>query len=282
MHCLIRINGVSETTIPEKQNRLAFIDFLQGLLNLNHLERWSPQQAKQHPFITGEEFKGPFKPPHIPRKQHQVMKTPSSIPPTLPAMPEEVTSPVRAGGVYSTSSNTMALASSCQSTERYSQSFLPSSPYSSSLPTYYTNGSAFLSGTVHNGMRRIGCQEDQEQKSFVSSGQRPFYGNLTVPRVLEPTDGSNARYRNESSLKPLDYRLGSMLLPHNHRSNVARPRANTVGTMHVPPQIQRVSMDISPDASDTFAAGGSNRYNSSNNTIRRGKLLRCRSLINND
>src|ERR1043165_1677045 len=45
------------------QNRLAFIDFVQGLLNLNPIERWSPQQAKLHPFITGEKFTGKFTPP---------------------------------------------------------------------------------------------------------------------------------------------------------------------------------------------------------------------------
>ncbi|KAG9056446.1 dual specificity protein kinase yak1 [Serendipita sp. 407] len=46
----------------EHYNRLAFIDFVQGLLNLNPLERWTPQQARTHPFITGEKFTGPFVP----------------------------------------------------------------------------------------------------------------------------------------------------------------------------------------------------------------------------
>ncbi|CAG8781519.1 22794_t:CDS:2, partial [Gigaspora margarita] len=47
--------GVTQKDIDkEMQNRLAFIDFVQGLLNLNPIERWSPQQAKLHPFITGE------------------------------------------------------------------------------------------------------------------------------------------------------------------------------------------------------------------------------------
>ncbi|ORX59631.1 kinase-like protein [Hesseltinella vesiculosa] len=64
----------------EKQHRLAMIDFLQGLLNLNHFERWSPQQAKQHPFITGEPFTGPFKPPFIPRSQSS-----AKLPPPVPA-----------------------------------------------------------------------------------------------------------------------------------------------------------------------------------------------------
>ncbi len=42
------------------QHRTSFIDFVSGLLNLNPLERWTPQQARQHPFITGEKFVKPF------------------------------------------------------------------------------------------------------------------------------------------------------------------------------------------------------------------------------
>ncbi|KAL6703324.1 dual specificity protein kinase yak1 [Coniothyrium glycines] len=47
----------------ELGNRAAFIDFAQGLLNLNPLERWTPAQAKLHPFITQAKFTGPFVPP---------------------------------------------------------------------------------------------------------------------------------------------------------------------------------------------------------------------------
>jgi len=47
----------------EMANRAAFIDFAQGLLNLNPLERWTPNQAKLHPFITQAKFTGPFVPP---------------------------------------------------------------------------------------------------------------------------------------------------------------------------------------------------------------------------
>lgn len=46
--------------ITEAANRAAFIDFVQGLLNLNPIERWSPQQARLHPFITGEKFTRPY------------------------------------------------------------------------------------------------------------------------------------------------------------------------------------------------------------------------------
>jgi dual specificity protein kinase YAK1 len=44
-------------------NRIAFIDFVRGLLTINPLERWSPHQAKLHPFITQQKFTGPFVPP---------------------------------------------------------------------------------------------------------------------------------------------------------------------------------------------------------------------------
>lgn len=49
--------------MTELNNRVAFIDFVRGLLNINPLERWSPQQAKLHPFITQQKFTQPFVPP---------------------------------------------------------------------------------------------------------------------------------------------------------------------------------------------------------------------------
>jgi dual specificity protein kinase YAK1 len=44
----------------ELNNRASFIDFCQGLLHLNPVIRWTPQQARLHPFITGEKFTKPF------------------------------------------------------------------------------------------------------------------------------------------------------------------------------------------------------------------------------
>jgi len=56
------------------QNRTVFIDFLHGLLNLNPLERWSPQEARLHPFITGEKYLGPYVP------STRIKSIPMSIP----------------------------------------------------------------------------------------------------------------------------------------------------------------------------------------------------------
>jgi hypothetical protein len=55
--------GLSSKDIElEMHNRRAFIDFLGGLLRLNPLERWTPLQALQHPFITQKPFTEPFNP----------------------------------------------------------------------------------------------------------------------------------------------------------------------------------------------------------------------------
>ncbi|EIW72248.1 hypothetical protein TREMEDRAFT_21939, partial [Tremella mesenterica DSM 1558] len=40
--------------------RRSFIDFVEGLLELDPLKRWTPQQAAKHPFISGEQYTGHF------------------------------------------------------------------------------------------------------------------------------------------------------------------------------------------------------------------------------
>ncbi|KAI8149914.1 kinase-like domain-containing protein [Fennellomyces sp. T-0311] len=206
----------------EKQNRLAFIDFLQGLLNLNHFERWSPQQAKLHPFITGEEFTGHFKPPsYIPRKQPPVVKVPSSMPSPLPVIQDESSPPP--SGAYPNSNN-LKPPPGYRSSDRLSQPMI-SSAYSSSLPNYYSHNSMLLSS---NNMMR---QQQQQQpppppppppppahdsdRPFIQHSHRSSYSGLSLPRVLEPPD--------------------SMCYQSAPLTSGGRPRANTIGTMPPPP-----------------------------------------------
>ncbi|KAJ2708426.1 dual specificity protein kinase yak1, partial [Coemansia spiralis] len=60
--CPIRRRMSETEQHREFQSRLALIDFLRGLLQLDPDRRWSPHQAAAHPFITGEPFLGPFVP----------------------------------------------------------------------------------------------------------------------------------------------------------------------------------------------------------------------------
>ncbi|KAK9373390.1 kinase-like domain-containing protein [Lipomyces chichibuensis] len=76
---MFKCNMKPDEVEREKVNRMAFIDFVQGLLNFDPRKRWTPQQAKEHPFITNERFSGPFTPPPIHEMRPQV--------PPLPALP---------------------------------------------------------------------------------------------------------------------------------------------------------------------------------------------------
>ncbi|KAF9793293.1 kinase-like domain-containing protein [Thelephora terrestris] len=68
----------------ELNNRASFIDFCQGLLNLNPVERWTPQQARQHPFITGEKFTKSWSPHTQPVPQPSPQHSISPVDPKRP------------------------------------------------------------------------------------------------------------------------------------------------------------------------------------------------------
>lgn len=247
----------------EKQSRLAFIDFLQGLLNLNHFERWSPQQAKQHPFITGEEFTGPFKPaPYTPRKpSHSPIKIhhppPPPPQPTLPVIMDEASSPYMAPiSEYDNNNNHRFFSGS---------SSAATTAYSSSLPNYYTHNSMFFP------MRQ--STENQPSASTSSSSIPPprllhhrgsYNGMSSLPRVLEPPDGLATCYEGmpttttttastTSTTSSNSIQPGIMIPPppptststHTTTTSTSgRPRASTLGSMQVPPPIQLVSADV--------------------------------------
>ena len=63
---------VEEAVEEEKRQRMversSFYDLLTGMMEIDPSQRWTPSQALQHPFITGEPFEGPFSPEPIPER----------------------------------------------------------------------------------------------------------------------------------------------------------------------------------------------------------------------
>jgi hypothetical protein len=63
------LEGITPTNrmlSTERQSRHALIDFIQGLLNQDPIRRWTPHQIRNHPFLTGKPFTGPFEPDVVP------------------------------------------------------------------------------------------------------------------------------------------------------------------------------------------------------------------------
>ncbi|CCG81774.1 putative Protein kinase Yak1 [Taphrina deformans PYCC 5710] len=79
---LQRKNMTEQEISRETYLRGSFVDFVGGLLNMNPLERWSPQQARLHPFITGERFNGPFVPPAFRAARKPTADNPLPPPPS--------------------------------------------------------------------------------------------------------------------------------------------------------------------------------------------------------
>lgn len=56
-------NMPREAVDREMHERSCLVHFLKGVLNISPLERWTPQEALQHPFITEEPWTGHWAPP---------------------------------------------------------------------------------------------------------------------------------------------------------------------------------------------------------------------------
>ncbi|EFI28220.1 CMGC/DYRK/YAK protein kinase [Coprinopsis cinerea okayama7 len=78
---LSMLNSGKQTKL---NNRAAFIDFCKGLLDLNPVTRWTPQQARLHPFITGEKFTKPFVPEGLAPSQPSSSSSPNTPDPKRP------------------------------------------------------------------------------------------------------------------------------------------------------------------------------------------------------
>ena len=197
-------------------NRVAFIDFVRGLLNINPLERWSPQQAKLHPFITQQKFTGPFVPP-MNLKSSSLNRSPA--PGTQQQQQAEALSKQRAQAAQAQAN------SAAQNV--YNQAAQP--PYQQQQghvqPPIYENNAGY-SPSVNQG--------NMPQNYMPQSGQ---YSQMPMPQQQQP-QMSGGQYNNVPQQGM--YQQGGM------RSN--RQRASTMEQQQsgIPAAIQRVASHLDP------------------------------------
>merc|ERR1711991_466423 len=56
----------SSSSSADADTRASLAHLLKGLLQMDPMERWTPQQAARHPFLTGEPFDPSWQPPRRP------------------------------------------------------------------------------------------------------------------------------------------------------------------------------------------------------------------------
>jgi hypothetical protein len=243
--------GLSQKEIEkEMQNRLSLIDFLHGLLNLNPLERWSPQQAKMHPFITGEKFTGPFTPP---------LRAPS-MKPMLPVNgpPSSVSSSQSSQAAASTvqqvsqpDASAAAATSTTQSpaTGRRPRASTISSSKVQNVPPQLQRLAAIQQ---QSGPNKISVKGASERKEKGSSSGAPSIdgdhqgGNIqTVYEANEPPNGSRGDELSETGRQQHQQQQPQLGNVVQNAVNVAQV-AGSFGDLSLSHKIPPVALDLAP------------------------------------
>ncbi|KAH9949599.1 kinase-like protein [Amylocystis lapponica] len=194
----------------EMNNRASFIDFCQGLLNMNPIERWSPQEARLHPFITGEKWTKPW------------TATPQPAPPStggpdpkrpygglVPSQPKAYTAQAQAASQAAQNSSQSGSSAYTSPQENANPSFPTQQPYNASASQ--TSSNRTLTHENSHGQLNVNTNVPQY-------ASHPSAGGFPVPAHLSPTAPSNSYY------------------------STARARSNTINPMmdNIPPALARL------------------------------------------
>lgn len=200
-------------------NRVAFIDFVRGLLNINPLERWSPQQAKLHPFITQQKYTAPFVPP-MNLKSTSLNRSPA--PGTHQQQQAEALSKQRAQAAQASASSAAQNAYASMPPAQYAQSA------SHVQPQMYGANPLYPTAGGHGNMA----------SAYVPQGGQ--YGQMMPPQQGMPAASYNMQQPQQPNMYQQQQQQGGM------RTN--RQRASTMEQQQsgIPAAIQRVASHLDP------------------------------------
>ncbi|KAF9189694.1 Homeodomain-interacting protein kinase 3 [Haplosporangium sp. Z 11] len=259
----------------EMATRASFINFLQGLLNLNPIERWSPHQAKLHPFITGEPFTGNFIPPTIPKKPLTAENS-AKLEPTMPGRSSKTRS-ASISGASSTSALSGSSLASASNTKSWQQSHIghsanatkSSQPPAQSQPSMNKPSTSNNSSTVGAppSLSALGGSMGTSSESSLGSSatdasslnESPAMANsqqtndaetsttASVAARASGSTGTGATFAPETQASDSSSDQTSAALPHSaplHHQQ--RPRATTMGTVEVPKNMAQLAAVMTP------------------------------------
>ncbi|GLB37583.1 putative serine/Threonine protein kinases, catalytic domain [Lyophyllum shimeji] len=240
----------------ELNNRASFIDFCQGLLNLNPVTRWTPQQARLHPFITGEKFTKPFVPDGLNTAQPSGTSTSTTTDPKRPY----------GGLVPSQPKGTRAYQDAATYNQHLNQhqAYTAHQAASQNAPTYRN---PYIAPPQQQQPQQQHHQQHQQQLAPSSYSGVPDGGNAYQQHQnaqYAPNQGPPGQHRlvHQTSTGQLGTPYAGQLqglppssqvhlnpnVPSNAYSHNARARANTINqTKEIPPALARLQrMDNIP------------------------------------
>lgn len=219
-------------------NRIAFIDFVRGLLTINPLERWSPHQAKLHPFITQQKYTGPFVPP-MNLKSSSLARSPA--PGTQQQQQAEALSKQRAQAAQAQALSAAQSAYGSMAGQYQQPSHVPQGPHVPQPNMYTNSNNMYPAATSH-------------ASSYMASQPPSHAGSHTgAPPPYAPQTGG---YGQPVPAQMPQSNYGSVAPPQQQQPNVytqqaaqrSRQRASTMEQQQsgIPAAIQRVASHLDP------------------------------------
>ncbi|WWC94784.1 hypothetical protein V866_001633 [Kwoniella sp. B9012] len=251
--------GAKQSDIDkEMAMRRAFVDFAEGLLNMDPIKRWSPQQAAKHPFITGEKFTGPFQ-PTAPTSRTSSQQSSSEKTAASPSSSKKYgglvqnPTPARAQRIYSDAASYNQQLAQHQSYTAQVQSaanaprpgpFSPGYDMQQSQQQVYGQGHRIPS-------QQMPAQQSQRQPS--GQWQMPpiqaSYQQQRVPSLNSSSSHTQLRQPGNTSNA---MNLSTTNPPPNSYYPATRNRANTINQMDaIPPALARLVQFSAQDPSGT-------------------------------
>ncbi|SCV69840.1 BQ2448_1234 [Microbotryum intermedium] len=226
----------------ERKNRLAFIDFVKGLLNLDPEQRWTPQQARLHPFVLGEPFLQPFvPPPHI--KGGAFVKSPAigssssssssaeakrygGLPAATPRTTQGRTYDAKAYGQHLQQQQTYTLQAQ-QAAQRAAA--IPTNPYAVDMQAQ--------AAAVARQQSQYQQQQQQQQQQHSMAMAQQQQQQMQAAGGYGPAGSSSFSYAS-----PQNTTVANPPAAHHYTST--RGRSNTGGTQELPPALQKVGQTL--------------------------------------
>lgn len=259
--------------------RSSFTDFCLGLLNMDPIKRWSPSQARRHPFITGEKFTGPFnvRPGPLAIREHAVELTSPIVPLLLAAQPSlstPIPAPIKQaqpaaiaqappvdprrpyGGLVATTSRAPrayadAAAYNQQLNQHQTQVAQQQAAQAAASVYRHPFAPADDASINYSNQQRIIQQQQQQHLQAQHAHAMSQQQQQQQPHTLRPSASSSglsstpyAQRKASGSILPLPAAVHHSSQPSNiyYQQPTGRSRANTINQMDlVPASIARVT-----------------------------------------
>lgn len=243
----------------EMANRVSFIDFVTGLLNMDPVRRWTPQQAKMHPFVLNQ----PLKQPYVPAMGPSRLSNSASASASAAGTPTHSDRPY--GGLQTAPrSSTRAYADAASYQRHLNQQQAQSAAFTANAFRQAQSTNPYAQPQDLSPRQQTSLQHQQQQYNPSAQQQQQAYSVPRLPPLSSVGRSSNTMQHapsqsmsystslsssssnalRTSASGPLSPNIPMNPPPAAHHYQPARHRSGTFSQLDVPPALQKLGFDL--------------------------------------